>query len=681
MKKITVILAAIVLLGLIQANAARAAGSDTLYAIGSVSKVFTAAAVMKLVESGQIDLDAPVVSYIPEFEMADERYMLITPRMLLNHSSGLMGSTFRNAMLLGENNTYLHDNFLEFLKDARLRHDPGDRSIYCNDGFTLAEILVERVSGMSFTEFIEREFAAPLGLENIKTPQSDFDRARLADIYLGDNALLPKGLSIVGTGGIYSTVEDLCRYATIFMDDNDGSVLSLESAREMAAVQHKMDVLPDAGDDLFFYGLGWDSVDSFPFNRYGIQALSKGGSTILYNANLTVLPEHNLAVAVASSGRDSLSHIISQEIILAILIEEGILPPDADLSPPAPNNERALIPDSVKQNAGIYDTGYMGEILLVDFTDDTLVLTPFATPNERPREFIYNTDGEFVSKDGNYIGFLAGAEDTYGSSVITFEGNYLVMRTYLDIPGLGIHTQMMPFAERIEALDVPTEVAAAWEARNDKEYLLVSDRYTSFMYVMEPYAITLTDDRAPGYVTMGVYESPGFLLPTARITDANKAEGFVAIPTMFGRDCVDLAISTINGVEYLDINNGDSIFMDASNARRFSELGDAVTVGSETVWADVDAGFGGRVIYIDTPRNGAWFIYNDKMDCIATSLEKNPRSMIILPDNGRIAFAGEPGAVFYQGAAGTALRGRLIIAPTGAVLFPSVSPNCIRLSV
>lgn len=70
---------------------------DTMYGIGSTSKMFTTVAVMQLAGQGRIGLDTPVVQYIPEFTMKDERYKQITPRMLLNHSSGLNGSSMTNA--------------------------------------------------------------------------------------------------------------------------------------------------------------------------------------------------------------------------------------------------------------------------------------------------------------------------------------------------------------------------------------------------------------------------------------------------------------------------------------------------------------------------------------------------------------------------------------------------------
>lgn len=73
---------------------------DTMYGIGSTSKMFTTVAVMQFVDQGKIDLDTPIVQYIPEFTMKDERYKQITPRMLLNHSSGLKGSSFTNSRFI-----------------------------------------------------------------------------------------------------------------------------------------------------------------------------------------------------------------------------------------------------------------------------------------------------------------------------------------------------------------------------------------------------------------------------------------------------------------------------------------------------------------------------------------------------------------------------------------------------
>ena len=130
----------------------RAILDDDLYGVGSVSKIYTTVAVMQLVEDGKINLDSPVTKYLPDFKMADERYKDITVRMLLNHSSGLMGTSNQNFMLFADDDRSAAEDLLERLSTQRLKAAPGAFSVYCNDGFTLAELVVEAVSGKSLDD-------------------------------------------------------------------------------------------------------------------------------------------------------------------------------------------------------------------------------------------------------------------------------------------------------------------------------------------------------------------------------------------------------------------------------------------------------------------------------------------------------------------------------------------------
>jgi hypothetical protein len=546
--------------------------------------------------------------------------------------------------LFGANDTYAHDHFLDFLQTQMLKHDPGDRSIYCNDGLTLAEILVERISGISYTEFIERNFSAPLGLENIKTTQSDFDRNLLASIYRGNNELLPENANLLGTGGIYATMEDLCKFAAIFMDGADGLLLSKQAIDEMAKNQHKNEMISQDTDTVARYGLGWDSIETYPFKQLGIKALSKGGDTMMYHTNLTVLPEYNLAVAVSASGQDSHSQLIAQEIILAVLKEEGLIPEDTAITMPVQNLERTKIPESMKAYAGIYDAGIM-RLMNIEFTEDSLILTPIMVKNERPQEYIYNTDNEFVSTNGDYLSLDPPGEGTRGITTLNFtEDGYIVIQTYEYLLGLSGTAIAMPVAEKLEVNAVSESAARAWSVRNNKEYLLVNEKYTSLFYPAMPIAKTLTDDRVPGYVGQGIYKGSGVPFPLTRIVDGNTALGFQRVPTMTGRDTKNLYVTIKNGIEYLNIN--DFSYMDASAAKKLSEIGETIMIGSEAIWVDIGSEAGGQVMSITTPQNGAWFAYDDKMNCVAASIEKYPRNKIILPENGRLAFVGESGAKF-----------------------------------
>ena len=207
----------------------RALTDDDLYGIGSISKTYTAAAMMKLVEQGKVDLDEPVTAYLPDFTMADPRYTQITVRMLLNHSSGLMGGTTNDAFLFGDQgNDDAPSRLLERLAGQTLQAEPGAYSVYSNDSFTLAQLVIERVSGMEYTAFLNQYLLEPLGLENTLTPMEEFDTSQLVKTYLGtDTRALPaENLTIVGTGGIYSTASDLAAFGgAVFCEDG---ILSAE---------------------------------------------------------------------------------------------------------------------------------------------------------------------------------------------------------------------------------------------------------------------------------------------------------------------------------------------------------------------------------------------------------------------------------------------------------------------
>jgi len=619
-----------------------------LYGIGSVSKLVTASAIMRLVDMKLVDLDEPIITYMPDFSMNDPRYVYITPRMLLDHSAGFMGTVFGNAFLVGDNSTLYIEGFLDMLSRQRLIHTPGERSIYNNDGFTVAEILVERVSGMSFTDFIKQELFEPLGIKNFVSPQSDFDRDLMAPTYLNGARLLPESLGVIGSGGLYASMEDLARFGQVFMDDANGIVLSEESVNEMNSNQHRMDLLPSS-NTAFRYGLGWDAIDVYPFNTMGIQALSKGGATGVYFTDLTVVPEFNLAVAISASGRDATVNLITQAIILEVLMEEGLLPSDATIAMPELNLEPAPIPDNIRAKAGdIYDTGVMGDLFKIDFTDYTLLMHPIVALTDRPLEFLYNTDGEFVSIDGNYLVAMGGAvtEGANSISSITFDENYLLVQTYSDLPGLGLVAISAPFAQRIEENTVSANTQAAWAARSNREFLLVNERHTSMSFVMNHVLAFQTYSLIPGFVTSSNIQTATGVLPSARIIDENNAEAFSIIPTMGGRDGVDMRVFTTDGVEFIELNSGDRVYMDAAHAKQFSELGDRVTITNDAIWVDIDLEHAGQSVQITAPTDGSWFIYDYRMNAISTSLERYPRDTIILPHDGRMVFVGEPGVTF-----------------------------------
>ncbi len=614
-----------------------------LYGIGSVSKVFTAAAVMKLQDMGLVDIDEPLITYIPDFYMDDQRYKDITPRMLLNHSSGFMGMTDNNAMLLGDNSTFAHDNLLSWLKTQKLKHNPGELSVYSNDSFTVAEILVERVSGISFTQFLDENFFNPLGLDNIKSPQSDFDTDTLAPVYYRKNQTRPETLNLIGSGGLYASMEDLCRYATIFMDDTNGEILSKSSVDEMASDQHKSRIVSKDSDSVYNYGLGWDSVQTYPFNTYGIQALSKGGGTSMYTTNLTVLPEYSLAAAVSASGGLAMEQLIAQEIILEVLREEGIIE-DAELELPVYDESTQPIPADVKQYAGLYDMGFITSS--IEINEDTLSITRLGTDTKRYVNFRHIGNGEFVSTGGDYLGLfnIASTEGgTRGNSKINFtrdgENIYLCSSTYVNDIGLGQTAYSMPFGAKIEPNSITQDIKQAWLNRTNKNYLLVSEKYSSTSYLEKQVARLSLDEQVEGYVMMGEYKGSGVMFKGAKIVSDSTALGYQSTPTMYGRDTNDIVFTTQDGADVLNINGYR--YIDGNVIPNTSQIKDMIKTIKDTVWYKVDSSMSGESLSISHNENSSYFVYDDKLNCVASSLELNERSFITLPENGYIAFVGE----------------------------------------
>lgn len=630
----------------------QAAAEPLMYGIGSTSKVVTAAAVMRLADEGKLDLKKPLITYIPEFEMADERYRRITPEMLLDHSSGLPGSTLNNAMLLGESDTENHDMLLARLKKQRLKSDPGDIQVYCNDGFTLAEILVERVTGLSFTEYIDREFSETLGLTQFKTPQSGNLSGRLAKIYdVGTGVELPpEHTNVIGSGGIYATAMDLCRFSEIFMKnraDNAG-LLSEEALLAMETSRYNEEINPNGYDTTLSYGLGWDSVETYPFSRYGIKALVKGGDTNFYHGSLTVLPEENISCAVLTSGGSStLNQLAVQEILMTYLdevqrIERG-------------DEERVSRGEEAGLNLAERSGWYAGSDLLKLSVSGEGEMTVVSEGSGRRREQAYRLgeDGGFYSMDGSYIsasGELSkGSSGRIGRTRLSFqEGKkgreYLMAESMEVYPGLGRVATYLPVGTRYTGNAPAKAAVSAWKALDGQEYYLLSEKYTSSAWLKRFMVKPLLLDE-PG----GILSFENLELRMAEVTDEAHARFFTEVPGQAGRDLNDYTRTEENGKQYLE--SGSYRYIAAADAEAFPDADCERTIGAdgEALWFTTGDRNQKRPVVIEKPENGAWYVYDHTgrdMKCVSSSWTLSEDRPFYLPEDGRVVLVGEAGAVF-----------------------------------
>lgn len=593
---------------------------DTVYGIASVSKVYTAAAVMKLVDEGKIDLDIPVVQYIPDFKMKDERYKRITPRMLLNHSSGLQGSIYGNAALFEDNDTYVHDTFLQYLSNQSLKADPGAFSVYCNDGFSLAEILVERVSGMSFTAFLHQHFTEPLELNHTKTSQDALEGSKQAGLYFPNYpGQLPNEIvNVIGTGGVYSTAEDVVRFSQIFTGQAKG-ILSDKSVKAMEQEEYKKGIWPEDGDNSINYGLGWDSVKLYPFNDYGIKALAKGGDSVLQHAALVVLPEQKMAAAVLTSGgSSSTNQLLAKELLLLALKEKGVIKdikPDKSFGKPI----KAKMPQDVAKQACYY--GNNDSHSQIEITKDGELFFALS-PEEK---YVYTADGSFVDKTG-----------TSKLSFVTEKNGrtYLKISRYMTTPGLGQDAVSEYAVEKLEDNVLSKETAAAWAKREGVKFYLVSDKFSSARYLMQWTTQITRDEVLPGY------------WDGKKITGPNTAANQIQIPGTAGRDTTEVRFYTKDGSEYME--NAGQLFVSGANVKPlYAGKSSKVTLQANgyAKWFIIPQAATGKTMTVMLPANSAFAVYDEQGACVNYTIVSG-NNKVKLPKNGSIVFAGSPGAEF-----------------------------------
>ncbi len=595
---------------------------NTLYGIGSVSKIYTTAAVMKLVDEGKVDLDVPVVHYVPDFQMKDERYKRITPRMLLNHSSGLQGTGYGNSFLFDDNDTYAHDNLLRQLSNQSLKADPGAFSVYCNDGFTLAEIMVEKVSGMSFTEFIHQQFTEPLKLNHTKTPQNTGKNDKFAGLYFPtyEGQLPAESVNVIGTGGISSTAEDMVRFSQIFMGHEKG-ILSDKAVKAMEQEEYKKGMWPGDGDNIINYGLGWDSVKLYPFSEYGIKGLAKGGDTGLQHASLVVLPEQKMAVAVLSSGgSSSTNQLMATEILLAALKEKGVI---KDIKPNKSFGKqvKAKMPEDIAKKAGFYGNSFSHFNIEITKNGELLL------PGNSEEKYVYTADGSFIHETGtSKLYFIKEKNDR----------TYLVESSFISLPGLGQVAVTQYLAEKLEDNMLSKETTVAWAQREGVKYYLVNEKYSSALYLL-PMMLTTQINRnedLDGYWN------------GRKITGPNTAAHQLQIPVSAGRDTSEARFYTEGGNEYMEM--GGLLYVSGSNVKSLDADQTSkvkLQASGHAKWFTIPQAAAGKTMTVSLPAKSSFAVYDEEGLYVNFTVVSG-NNKVKLPKNGTVVFAGAPNSEF-----------------------------------
>jgi len=280
--------------------------AQTSTAIGSLTKSFTAMAVLQLVERGLVDLDAPVVRYLPEFRTANKsRSDQITVRMLLNNTSGLQAAIARQV----EPSTVAMERLLQALQSTYLTRVPGKTYEYSNTGFAVAGLLVSRVSGLSYEDYLQKHIFEPLQMQRSTTNPERFSEL---DVLYGHYLGLEQGIpakpapfptEMMAAGSLLrSSAHDLGHYLIALLNDGQFEGRQLLSPKSVELLwQPNVDFpgLPKAdgghGQD-YQYGLGWmlSQID-------GRAVIHHGGSRGTMSSFTMIDRERRLAASVLAN--------------------------------------------------------------------------------------------------------------------------------------------------------------------------------------------------------------------------------------------------------------------------------------------------------------------------------------------------------------------------------------------
>jgi len=270
------------------------------YRIGSLTKQFTAAAILKLQESGLLNVQDPVQKYIPNYPNGDA----ITIHQLLTHTAGIPNYERRNDLPRVVQTPIALDDLIASFSDQPLESLPGQRYSYSSSGYVVLTKIIETVSGQSYADYIQEKIFAPSGMND---SGYDYLDPNLRDPAVGymlteggpQRAILTDSSWPAGAGALYSTLGDLYHWDRALYGND---ILNQNSMEAM----HTPWVATGQGVD---YGYGWDIGSTM-----GRPSIAHGGIIFGFASYMVRFPQDNAVIIVLSNGIQMPPRVVAEEL-------------------------------------------------------------------------------------------------------------------------------------------------------------------------------------------------------------------------------------------------------------------------------------------------------------------------------------------------------------------------------
>jgi Beta-lactamase class C and other penicillin binding proteins len=423
--------------------------ADTISGAGSVSKLFAATAIMKLVEAGKIDLDAPITTYVPELRPKSRfpEARPITVRDVMTHHSGLP-SDYLEGFESGDRKPLDYPE--SFLKDTSLAsstyaaNPPGRVLSYSNLSVAMLGIIVERLSDMSFEEYCQKEIFKPLGMKDSSfvLPEGFEKNPRFAKGMEGKKAEPIPYIRDIPSGALDTTARDLARFAASYLSAYKGKpgMLSPSTVRTMFAVQNagiEADLTTKVG-----LNFSIASSDSLP----GEFIVCHNGALPPFYSLFLMLPERGIAVSIlCNADAFDLMKIASQSLRAAALATgQTPIAPELKKKPGARSAITAGIAGNYASTMGLIKVSQGGSECKVNLLDHWF-------------DAVGHEDGT-ITLEKRFMGIKLPVKQLEDLAIrpLEFEG-----RGALALGSLG--------AEKVLAVRVdPTPIPEAWKHRFGK---------------------------------------------------------------------------------------------------------------------------------------------------------------------------------------------------------------------
>jgi serine beta-lactamase-like protein LACTB len=338
--------------GFADPKAKKPATAETVYRVGSVSKLFTDIALMQMVEKGELDLDAPVTKYLPDFKPKTKFDKPITLRMLLSHRAGVVRESPVGNYFDPTSPTL--EAMVRSMNETENVYEPGARIKYSNAGIATAGYVLQKMHKEPFAKVLSRSLLRPMGMKHSSFEPTDEVKKHLAKAemwtYPGRTFEAPTWeIGMPPAGSMYSTAPDLGHFLTILFNRGqigDARILKPETLEKMYEPQ-----FGKPGDKTGF-GIGFYLTE-----MDGRRVIGHGGAVYGFATELAALPAEKLGVVVITSkdGANAVTHRIGQAALRLMLAAK------ADKPLPKIDETKPLDPAEARKLAGRYKGGEKGE--------------------------------------------------------------------------------------------------------------------------------------------------------------------------------------------------------------------------------------------------------------------------------------------------------------------------------